>query len=132
MTIKLNSTLRNARLQVLSDAIDAGSAVMRIYSGVKPSNLAAVTTQVKLCELAFPLPSANEITAGILSFNPIAEAMVLVSGVATWARIVADDATVIADLDVGNTASSAELRLPDTQLYQGVILRFPNWFVSES
>lgn len=103
MAIGLKVELRNARLNVVRDAIDAGAAAgtLKIYAGTRPVTGAAVTTQTLLATCTFGDPSAADAAAGVLTFNAITGANAVADGTATWARAADSDGTFVMDMDVG-------------------------------
>jgi len=117
--IALADALKNARLQALADAIDAGSGpgVLNIYDGTRPAAGAAVTTQTQLASLAFAAPCAADISAGVLTFDAIADVMALADGAASWARITDAAGAFVADADVGETG--ADIIISQAQIYSG-------------
>lgn len=118
MTIAYNETIRNARLQEVADAINAGTGagLLRIYNGTRPSTGGTVTTL--LAELTLSDPCQASITGGVLTFDTItSDASANNSGTATWFRIVDSDANFVLDGDVGT--SGADLNLNTTSIVAG-------------
>ena len=102
MPLSITTALRNARLQLIVDAIDAGASFGEItfYSATQPAMGAAVTDQVIGGKLRMSDPCAV-VAAGVLTFST----MTLLTAVSTdmtvtWARITDSDGNVVADLDV--------------------------------
>ena len=117
--IALATALKNARLQALADAINAGSGpgVLNIYDGTRPAAGATITSQTLLASLEFADPCESDISAGVLTFDTIADVMALADGVASWARITDSDGGFVADADVGETA--ADIIINQAQIYGG-------------
>ena len=70
MTLGLATTLRNARLDQITAAIDAGTAgLLRIYDGSRPATGGAATTL--LAELTLSDPSSGAAAGGVLTFSAI-------------------------------------------------------------
>ena len=122
MSLILSTELKNARLQVLCDAIDNGNSKLVVYN----------VAQDVICELAFPNPCKADISNAVLTFNNLTESMVLLSSTATNAKVINDSDTVLFDLTIGNSDSAADIKLPSTALYQGSLLRLNGWTISES
>lgn len=126
MTLDISVLLRNAMLQVLADSIDAGAPVpgrFLIYDGARPEPGAPVTGQVLLAECPCSLPCGS-VANGALTFAQIAEEdLAPASGTAAWGRLVDGAGNWIADWDVGDLESEAFLKLNNTQVYQGGIVR---------
>lgn len=117
MAIGLATTLRNARLDQITAAIDAGTAgLLRIYDGSRPATGGAATTL--LAELTFSDPSAAAAAGGVLTFSAItADASANATGTATWARIVTSAAAFVADMSVGT--SGADINFNTTSIVAG-------------
>ena len=103
--LALATSLRNAMLDQITLAIDAGTAgFLRIYDGTRPATGGTATTL--LAELTFSLTSAGAASGGVLTFSAItADSSANASGTATWCRIVDSAGTFVADANVG-TASA--------------------------
>ena len=72
---------------------------------------------------AFTLPKpAGTIDAGVLTLAPVDDAFITSTGVAVWARVSVNGATLF-DCDVSDTAGTATIRLATTQLYAGGSVR---------
>lgn len=101
MTLGLATTLRNARLDQITTAIDAGTAgLLRIYDGARPATGGAVTNL--LAELTLSDPSSGAAAAGVLTFSAItADPAANATGTATWFRIVTSAAAFVLDGSVG-------------------------------
>ena len=122
MALIFSDVIKNARLQVICNAIDSGNGKLVIY------NLA----QDVICELAFPNPCKYAISGSVLTFNNLDESMVLLNSVVTNAKVITDDDTVLFDLSVGDSDSDADIKLPSTTLYKGSLLRLNGWTITES
>lgn len=125
--IALNPAVRDAMLQVVADAIDAGSpspGLIRIYDGTAPDPPGSdVTTQTLLAELTCSIPCGT-VANGVLTLAAIAEEdNAPATGTASWARIVDGAGAWVADLDVGVAGSGAAIVLNAVEIYQGGIVR---------
>lgn len=128
--MKYNDTLRSARIQVLVDAIDASVSVMRYYSGTKPDNVSnAITDQVLLVELSFQNPCSDSVADGVAYMKTLPEMLALENGEVAFARVVAEDETVIADIDVGEISS--DLTVGEPTIYKGAMIRVLSWTLSD-
>lgn len=110
MTIGLATSVRNSRMNVIRDAIDAGagSGLIRLYTEPRPATGGAVTTL--LAELTFSgtsyaAASSGSITANTISQDPSANA----TGTAVWARVVDSTGQFVFDCDVGTSGSDINL-----------------------
>lgn len=128
--MQYNDTLRSARIQVLVDAVDASPAFMRYYSGTKPANVSTpITDQVLLVELDFQVPCSNSVIDGVAYMKQLNEKLAVESGTVAFARIVSDDETVIADLDVSEISS--DLTIGDPIIHKGAMIRVRDWTLSD-
>lgn len=78
--------LRTSRVQLLADAIDAGSAgaaTLKLYGGTRPGSGGNVSDQPLLITLPLATPCAQSVTGGVLTLKAIAEAMVSGNGTIT-------------------------------------------------
>lgn len=119
MSLGINLTVRNNRLIVIRDAIDAGATAgfLRVYDGVRPAT--GGTATVLLAELTFSDPSAPNPTTGELVFSAItADTSANATGTATWCRIVDSTGAFVADGSVGT--SGADYNLNTTAITAGV------------
>ena len=98
------------RLQALTRALDADPTLpgkLLVYDGPRPAAGGAPDAYSSvLATLVFPRPSLNNVTTNVLTLlNPL-PAMVTVTGLATWARMVSGSGQFVADLDVGTDADT--------------------------
>ena len=96
-----------------------------VYAGAMPASSAvAIGAQVKLGTVTGSAdPSATQ-TGGLITFNPIAEDSAAdATGTAAFMRIFKGDATVWADMDLGDLASSATGKLNTTSIVAGGPIR---------
>jgi hypothetical protein len=126
MSISVLVTIRNAMLDLIRAALDAGTPTkgkLRIYDGTPPSPGGAVTDQQLLGELTLGLPCGSAAN-GVLTFASITEEdLAQATGTATWGRFTDGTGTWVADFDVGDAQSNAFLKLNRTAIYQGDIIR---------
>lgn len=118
MAIGLATTIRNAMLDAIKTAIDAGAgaALIRIYDGSRPATGGTATNL--LAELTCSDPSAPSASGGVLTFNSITQdSSANASGTATWFRIVDSSGTFVLDGSVGT--SGADMNLSTTTIVAG-------------
>lgn len=106
MSAGFNVTLRNAMLNLITAAADAGAgdALLRVYDDGtvgRPATGAAVTDQVLLVESDMATPFAAGAAAGVLTVTLPPSATILASGFATWFRVVDSTGGFVMDGDVG-------------------------------
>jgi hypothetical protein len=110
VTLGLATTLRNARLDAITAAIDggAGAGLLRIYDGSRPATGGAATTL--LAELTLSDPCAPSAAAGVLTFSAITDdAAANATGTATWGRFVTSAGTFVLDCSVGTAGTDVIL-----------------------
>lgn len=119
MAIGYVPTLRNARLNAVSAAIDAGAGagLLRVYDGTRPATGGTATTL--LAELTFSDPSAAAASGGVLTFSAItADSSANATGTATWARAVDSTGAAVADFNVATSGS--DININSTGISSGV------------
>lgn len=119
MTVGLATALRNSRLNLIRDAIDAGAGAgfLRIYDGTRPATGGTATTL--LAELTYTDPCAPNASGGVLTFSAITpDSSANASGTATWGRAVDSTGAFVKDFSVGT--SGADLNLNTTTITSGV------------
>lgn len=104
----INVTHRNAMLNVLRDAIDAGAGagLLRVYDGSRPATCGTATTL--LAQLTLSDPSAPNAALGLLTFSAITKDSVAdATGTATWCRVVDSTGACVLDGSAGTVADYA-------------------------
>lgn len=110
MALAYATTLRNARLDAIDDAANAGAgaALLRIYDGTRPATGGAATTL--LAELTFSDPAFGAAGSGIITASAITQdASANATGTATWFRVVDSSATFVMDGNVGTAGSDLNM-----------------------
>lgn len=117
MALGYAASLRNAQLDDVRDAIDAGAGpgVLTIYSGARPATGGAVTTEV--ATLTMGDPSAPNASAGSVTYNAVTADASATGGAATWFRITDSTGAFVMDGDVGTSGS--DLNLNNTTIAAG-------------
>lgn len=107
MAISLSTTLRNTRANAITTALGA-SAKLRLYTASY-----AVLLAECVCDATAFAPAA---VAGVLTANALSPGVAAAAGDAALARLYASDGTtlVIGGISVGDSASSADLKLAQT------------------
>lgn len=122
--IALAAAVRNARLQAIVTALDAGGAAasLILYTGPQPDPGADLTDQVALATLTFNRP-AGSVANGVLTFAGLAEVQAKEEGTAAWVRAAASDASIVFDADVGAKDSGSTIEISNTTLYPGALVQ---------
>lgn len=121
MALGLSTTVRNAILDAIRDAIDsgAGAGLLRIYDGTRPATGGAATTL--LAEMTFTDPSAPNASNGLSTYSAInADPSANASGTASWYRAVNSSGTFVVDGSVTATGGGGDLTLATTTVTSGV------------
>ena len=128
MTIGITTAQRNARLQVIATAIDAGTAAatLKIYDGTRPATGGAVTTLLGTFTLAYPTPAPS---AGAITFSNPADVTAVATGTASWARISDSTGAFVADLSVAT--ASADIIVNSTSISSGQTLKVTSAVINE-
>lgn len=124
MALALTTALRNAHLDGITAAIDAGAGpgLLEIYDGVRPASGGATTTL--LGTLTFSDPAAPAATGGVLTFSAITEdSSADASGTATWARVTDSTGAWVMDMDVSESGGGGEIILNTTTIAAGGPIR---------
>lgn len=123
MTVAITVEHNEARLAGSLAHLDSGTGHARIciYDGARPA-LGAQPTGHLLVELVLPKP-CGVIADNKLTLTPGDDGLVLLSGAATWARVLCGNGDVAFDCDVSDMQGSAAIKLPSTTLYAGGVTR---------
>ena len=93
MAIQLSTTLRNARLDQIETTVGT-AAILRIYSGSMPANVAAATTGTLLAEATLPSDWMAAASSGSKALSGTwSDTSVNATGTAGYFRIFASDGT---------------------------------------
>jgi hypothetical protein len=131
MALAYSTTLRNAQLDAIDDAMNAGSAgaTLKIYSGTRPATGAALSGNTLLATLtfsttAFGAASGGSITAASITSDSTADA----TGTASFFRIEDSDSTFIMDGDCGTSGS--DLNLDTTSISAGATVSISSFVIT--
>lgn len=110
MALAYATTLRNARLDAINTAANAGAGagLLRIYDGTRPATGGTATTL--LAELTFSDPAFGAAGSGIITAASITQdSSANATGTATWFRVVDSSATFVMDGNVGTVGSDLNM-----------------------
>jgi hypothetical protein len=132
MALAYSTTLRNAQLDAIDDAMNAGSAgaTLKIYSGTRPSTGAALgggntlLATLTFSTTAFGAASGGSITAASITSDSTADA----TGTASFFRIEDSDSTFIMDGDCGTSGS--DLNLDTTSISAGATVSISSFVIT--
>jgi hypothetical protein len=130
MSIAYATSLRNARLDIITSTISANGR-LRIYSGTRPATGGAETTL--LADMLLATPAAPPAGGGVLTLTmPVFDTSANASGTATWARILKDDGTFVADLSVTVTGGGGDLQLSSAAIVVGNPIVITSFTITEA
>ncbi|MQR02318.1 hypothetical protein [Glaciimonas soli] len=123
MTVTISAVHNTARLNGTLTFLNSGNepARIRIYSAPQPAN-GAEPDGVPLVEMALRKP-AGTVVDGVLTLATAVDAMIMQSGVATWARVINGNNELAWDCDVTDSKGNGFIQLPSTTLYAGGVTR---------
>lgn len=131
MTVSLSTTVRNARLQAVLDAI-GGNAQIRMFTAPRPANVAAAETGTLLAELTGGTPLAPPPVGGTATANPITQdSAANATGVAAWARIRTSGGSAVLDVDCSNVGGGGEIELITTSITAGQPVQWSSLVLTE-
>lgn len=120
ISVALNEYRLGGTLEFLN--VGSGVAHILIYDSTRPANGAAITTEVLLVDIPL-LDPPGTVGSNKLSITTPPDALILASGVATWARIINGDGVHGIDCDVTDIAGAGPVKMASTTLYAGGIAR---------
>ncbi|MBL0143863.1 MAG: hypothetical protein IPP91_17605 [Betaproteobacteria bacterium] len=117
--IEISAALNDARLAGVVAFLASGTSAekMMVYDGARPA-FGATPTGILLVEIAL-LDPFGTILDGVLTVAPPPPAMILATGVATWARVVNGADVIGWDWDVSDAAGSGNVKLDSVTLFAG-------------
>jgi len=127
MALAYSTAIRNTMLNDITSAA-GGSALLRIYDGVRPATGGAATTL--LAELTCNATFAPAASGGVLTRNAITQdASANATGTATWFRIVTSAAAFCLDGSV--STSGSDLNLTTTSIVATQPVSVTNFTITE-
>jgi len=125
--------VRNARAQVIADALDAGSGPgeWRFYTGPQPAAGGALTTQTLLATVLLTDPCGT-VTDGVLTLTSAGDVLAAATGIIAWARFTDSAGGFVLDADVGTPGSGAAVTIDNPQVYAGGTVRIVSATLTEA
>jgi hypothetical protein len=121
MTMRIKESIRNAMLDVLADAVDAGSGAgtIELRTGSQPANADASATGTLLATFNLVDPAFDAASAGsvALDADPDLTTTAVAGGTAGWARVKDSSGNTVFDGAVGT--SGAEFTITSTTITSG-------------
>lgn len=134
MAVGVSDDVKLSVLLSIRALIDGGVSFgrIKIYNAPRPATGAAITSQTLLANIALLDPSFQDPIANSMTMNIPISTTGLANGTAAWARITDSAGNFILDIDVGNLASSAELKISSTSITVGGTINVVNGTISIS
>lgn len=124
MTLRINTSVRDAMVNAVKALIDAGSgaAKIRIYTGSQPATVATAASGTLLADIPFADPSFGATATGSAAADvtPVLTATASNSGTAGWFRILDSDNNALIDGAITATGGGGELTLATTSVTSGL------------
>ena len=120
MTVVITDALNDARLAGTLAFLDTGpaNAAIQIYGGTRAATPADAPADPELVSIPLTKPAGN-VSNGTLLLTPQAPGLIMVSGVATWARVVNGAGAVAFDCDAGQGPGAWAVQLVQSSLLAG-------------
>jgi hypothetical protein len=116
--LAISAALNEARLTGLLAFLDTGGpGTVQVFAGIRPT-LGGNPESPALVEITLALP-AGIVADNVLTLTPTADALVVATGIASWARLVNGAGALAFDCDVSVTGGTGEITLPTLQLFAG-------------
>jgi len=138
MTIGLSLDLRNDRLQIILDAIDnygdeyEGGHLL-IFGGDRPETGEEYLDEYDndlLADFSLPWPCGS-VSDGVLIFESMADTVGLLTGTASWARIVDALGNFVMDLSVTSTYGGGDVKINSLDIEVGLPIECTSASITE-
>lgn len=133
MAIGIDTTIRNNRLQVIMDALDAGvnAGYIEFYTGTRPATGGALAGNTLLGTCTLSKPSGT-IANGVFTFDTISDDQSADNdGTMTWCRFFDGDGTFVMDASVGLSGSTATVIATTVNIITGGVIRVTSGSLTE-
>lgn len=122
MVIRIPTTLRTSRAQVVATAADAGSgpATIQVRTGSQPTTADDAATGTLLATFTCADP-AFSVASGVatLDTTPVLTATAAATGTAGWFRLLDSDATKCGDGSITTTGGGGDMTMNTTSVVSG-------------
>lgn len=103
----------------------AGQSRLKIYTGAAPASPQVAATGTLLADIVMSATVPVAVNS-VLTITPTADATIVASGTAGWARLSTSSGQALLDMSVGLAGSGAEVVLSSVVLYSGGFVRLPS------
>ena len=131
MTIRVSTGVRNGAASAFSTEVDAGAgtSVLELRSGARPTNLTDPAAGTLLASFDLPDPAFGSPSTGTITANAITATTGDNDGTVGHFRVVNGDSAVVEDSDSVGT-SGTELVLNTLEISTGVDVEITSWTVT--
>jgi hypothetical protein len=122
MSTLLALHVRHANARHAGSIVDldsgTGNAAIRIYGGTRPPSVTSAPSTTLLTQIDLTKPCGT-VADATLTLTPLADGLILESGIATWARVVNGSGETVFDCDAGEGIGNWVVQLAQSQLTAG-------------
>ena len=124
MSYECSPAVKNARAQVIVNALDGGTGPGQwaFYSAPQPAAGSAITTQTLLATVLLTDPCGT-VTDGALTLTSAGDVLAVADGVIAWARFTDSADTFVMDADVSDLAGMGAIKIDNPRVYTGGTIR---------
>lgn len=132
MATRLPNTRRNAIVDSMVDALDAGSGpgTVQIRAGSQPATADTAATGTVLATVVLGDPAFGSAATGSASANAIATVAAGQSGTAGWFRSLDSNGATVLDGSVTATGGGGDMELNNTSIASGQNVDITSWTVT--
>lgn len=122
MTLTLSTAIRNGLVDLLVDALDAGSGAgtIQIRSGTRPAGPGTTATGTLLATVTLVDPAFGAGSSGVATLADPSPVTAVADGTATWFRALDSNNTAVFDGRVTATGGGGDLTLATTSITTGL------------
>lgn len=121
MAVRILAAVRNAMLDEIAAAVDAGASpgYIEIRSGTRPADADTAATGTVLATITLADPAFSAAASGVLTLDadPDLTATASATGTASWARVYQSGGTAVFDGSVGT--SGTDFTISSTSITSG-------------
>ena len=121
MPLRLDDTVRNAKVDAAVDLLDAGAGpgTIKIYTGAQPATPATAASGTLLATVTLADPAFGAASAGSASLTDPASVNAVATGTAGWARFADSNGVTRFDGHVTATGGGGVVEVSNTAITSG-------------
>lgn len=135
MTVRIATTARTSRAQVIATAADAGSgpATIEVRTGSQPANANASATGTLLVTFTAADPAFSSVSSGVatLDTSPVLTATAAATGTAGWFRLKDSDGNVVLDGAITTGGGGGDMTMNTTSVVSGATVELTSGTFTE-